>query len=241
MLSWFTIIRRRPDQAGLRPGQVMLTFDDGPNLEDNVTPDLLDVLHRHNVKAGFCLIGNQIKRHPDIVRRMHYSGHLLINHTTNHIHPTRQSTAELIDEAESCDAELSRALGIPNYRSDYFRAPYGIVTPAVRRMRRRLNFTPVLLTHYSWDTRFGPQNYQEVVDQTLTSARRRNGGLFVLHDGTLGEKTDDEPAWPESPRNRSWVPAAVDEMLTTWKHEGLEVVCFQNKNAQQTRLTGKCA
>ncbi|MEO1982588.1 MAG: polysaccharide deacetylase family protein, partial [Fuerstiella sp.] len=105
VLSLFTIIRRKPSLTGLQPGQVALTFDDGPNLEGNVTPDLLDVLHEYSVKAGFCIVGQQIVQHPDVVRRMYHSGHLLINHTQGHHHPIRQNAATLVEEIDACDRE----------------------------------------------------------------------------------------------------------------------------------------
>ena len=37
-------MRRNPRKVGLVRGEVVLTFDDGPNLSDNVTPRLLDIL-----------------------------------------------------------------------------------------------------------------------------------------------------------------------------------------------------
>ncbi|MGV2385037.1 MAG UNVERIFIED_CONTAM: polysaccharide deacetylase family protein, partial [Thermobifida fusca] len=52
---------------------VALTFDDGPD-PDN-TPALLEVLHKYQVKAVFCLVGDQARNHPDLVRRIVLHGH----------------------------------------------------------------------------------------------------------------------------------------------------------------------
>ena len=224
MLSLFTILRKRLQSTGLQPGEVFLTFDDGPNLEDNVTPALLNVLHRHDVKAGFCLVGKLIDRHPQIVQRMFHSGHLLINHTYRHRHPLRQSYRVLHQEVVDCDAALGRALGIADYRSTYFRAPYGIVTPAVRRVTRRRRMQHVLLTHYGWDTRVGPTSCEPVIRMLLDSARQKNGGLFVFHDGSLCPPIVPEASWSDSSENRIWVPEAVDRIITELKAEGLRFV-----------------
>lgn len=224
MLSLFTILRRNPQKTGLQPGEVVLTFDDGPNLEDNVTPEVLDVLHQHSVKAGFCIVGRQIRQHPEVVQRMYYSGHLLINHTQNHNHPLRQNYATLLDEVNTCDREIGAALGIPNYRSDYFRAPFGIVTFAVRRVTKNLGMTPVLLSHYGWDTRVGPQNCASVVDMMIDNARHHRGGLFVFHDGNLCPPKVAEQDWNCSVENRSWIPEAVDRVVTELKAEGMRFV-----------------
>lgn len=217
-------MRRKPSRAGLNPDEVMLTFDDGPNLEDNVTPEVLDVLHSHSVKAGFCVVGKQIRQHPNIVRRMYHSGHLLINHTQNHDHPLRQNYATLLNEVEMCDRELGKTLGVADYRSEFFRAPYGIVTLAVRRVTRTLGMTPVLLTHYGWDTRVGPHNSGPVVDMLIDNAKLHRGGMYVFHDGSLCPPKVAEDDWQKSVENRSWVPAAVDRVITELKAEGLRFV-----------------
>lgn len=234
MLSLFTIMRRKLQRVGLQPGQVMLTFDDGPNLQDNVTPDLLDVLHQHAVKGGFCIVGQQIKQHPDVVRRMHHSGHLLINHTQHHHHPISQDYHALHSEIIACDHEIGTALGIAEYRSKYFRAPFGIVTLSVRRVTRNLNLTPVLLTHYGWDTRVGPHNFAPVVDMLIADAIRNHGGLYVFHDGSLCPPKVREPDWNRSIENRSWVPNAVDRIITELHAHGLKFVVPQTSSMQTT-------
>lgn len=227
MLSLFTIMRRKPRKVGLNSGEVVLTFDDGPNLQDNVTPSLLNVLHRHSVKAGFCIVGKQVRKHPEVVQRMHRSGHLLINHTTRHKHPLRQNLKTLIEEVEQCDREIGTALGVEDYKSEYFRAPYGIVTPAVRRLTRRLKMTPVLLTHYGWDTRVGPGNFEPVVDMLIANAKKHRGGMFVFHDGSLCPPFVPTADWNDSTENRSWVPEAVDRVVEELKADGLRFVIPQ--------------
>ena len=238
VLSLFTILRKNPQKVGLRPGQVALTFDDGPNLEGNVTPNLLNVLHNHNVKAAFCVVGKQAQRHPETVRRMHYSGHLLVNHTQNHVHPVRQSTQTLVEEIEACDVSIGSALGIARYRSQFFRVPFGIVTVAVRRATKRLGVTPVLLSHYGWDTRVGPQNYADVVDALIANAKQFDGGMYVLHDGSLCRpRQDDSRDWNLSTENRVWVPDAVDRIIRELKAAGMSFVLPRDNNQKQKSRT----
>ena len=61
---------------------IALTFDDGPN--DAATPELLDVLARHGVRATFFAIGNFVRQRPEITRAVAAAGHLLGNHTMSH-------------------------------------------------------------------------------------------------------------------------------------------------------------
>src|ERR1051326_5576475 len=67
---------------GSDPGQMALTFDDGPN--DPHTMHLLDVLARHNAKATFFLIGSYVRQRPEIARAVLAAGHEIGNHTYSH-------------------------------------------------------------------------------------------------------------------------------------------------------------
>jgi len=62
--------------------KIALTFDDGPNPE--YTPLLLTKLAEYRVSATFFLIGRNLKRHPEIGRRIVQEGHEVGNHTYNH-------------------------------------------------------------------------------------------------------------------------------------------------------------
>lgn len=62
---------------------VYLTFDDGPIPE--VTPWVLDLLDKHNIKATFFMVGDNIRKHPDEFRMVVECGHRIGNHTFNHI------------------------------------------------------------------------------------------------------------------------------------------------------------
>ena len=84
------MIRTRPSaQAG---DVVYLTFDDGPDAR--FTPQILDVLARHNARATFFVVGINVQRFPHIVERMIDEGHTLANHTWNHEDLTRLTRAE---------------------------------------------------------------------------------------------------------------------------------------------------
>ena len=62
---------------------VAVTFDDGPGAESTMM--LLDGLKERNVRATFFLVGENIKGHEDIVKRMHDEGHIIGNHTYTHV------------------------------------------------------------------------------------------------------------------------------------------------------------
>jgi len=68
--------------APRRPGELGLTFDDGPN--PAWTPQLLDLLASHEVKATFFLVGKFAQAEPELVRRIQSAGHLIGNHSWSH-------------------------------------------------------------------------------------------------------------------------------------------------------------
>ncbi|QBI54961.1 polysaccharide deacetylase family protein [Streptomonospora litoralis] len=100
---------------------VALTFDDGPDPDD--TPRLLGVLREHRVKAVFCLWGEHVRQHPEIVRRIAAAGHTLCNHTMRHDDMSTWSPADIRADLRATNDAIRDA--VPHARIPYFRAPYG--------------------------------------------------------------------------------------------------------------------
>ncbi|MFI6985645.1 polysaccharide deacetylase family protein [Embleya sp. NPDC050154] len=104
------------------PGnQVALTFDDGPSPQ--YTPQLLQVLKKHQVKAVFCVVGEQVEWQEATVRAIVADGHTLCNHTYRHRDLTTVSPAEIEADIKQTDARIRAA--VPGVEIPYFRAPYG--------------------------------------------------------------------------------------------------------------------
>lgn len=66
-----------------RERAVYLTFDDGPIPE--ATPYVLDILAKYNIKATFFMVGDNVRKYPEIYERVVKEGHRIGNHTHNHI------------------------------------------------------------------------------------------------------------------------------------------------------------
>jgi len=74
--------------------KVALTFDDGPH--PRYTQELLDGLRERNVKVTFFLIGKSAEKYPEIVKNIEKDGHLIGNHTYNHVQ------LNLLSKEEQC-------------------------------------------------------------------------------------------------------------------------------------------
>ena len=99
---------------------IYLTFDDGPR--HGHTSRLLDVLAANDAKASFFLLGEQVEKYPDIVRRMVAEGHQLGNHSYDHPRFTRISRSLQLNQIERTEKLLS---AIDGKREHRFRPPSG--------------------------------------------------------------------------------------------------------------------
>lgn len=164
---------------GSDPGQMALTFDDGPN--DPHTMHLLDVLAQHQAKATFFLIGKYIRQRPDIVRAIRAAGHAIANHTESHPNLIFASAARLRRELESCRKALEDATG---ESTSWFRPPFGGRRPNVLRMVRRLGMEPVMwsVTGFDWKAKSADEIVRTVVRQIDTRSHSQSE-IVLLHDG----------------------------------------------------------
>lgn len=113
-----------------------LTFDDGPTIK--ATPKVLDVLKEENVKASFFVIGKYVSKHPELVKRAYEEGHYIANHGYGHNNKKLYASSEsFINEIESTDKEIGKAIGVHNYHSYIFRFPNGYMSPNNRLKKKR--------------------------------------------------------------------------------------------------------
>ncbi|MER6920456.1 polysaccharide deacetylase family protein, partial [Streptomyces spiralis] len=100
---------------------VALTFDDGP--DPHGTPRLLEVLRRHHVRAVFCLWGDHVREHPEVVREIVRDGHELGNHSLHHDDMSAWTPERIRADLRQTSALIQRAA--PGAPVRWFRAPYG--------------------------------------------------------------------------------------------------------------------
>ena len=102
------------------PKRVALTFDDGPY--PNLTRQLLDGLRERGVKASFFVVGENAKAYPDVIEMMYEDGHLIGNHTYNHVQLDKISKEAAKEEIEATNQKIFEITGV--YPA-WLRPPYG--------------------------------------------------------------------------------------------------------------------
>ena len=105
--------------------RAFLTFDDGPSSN---TPQILDILNEKGIKATFFVLGSNVEKNPDMVKRMYDEGHFIANHGYSHVYEAiYQSPQAVLDEYNKCNQVVRDAIGEQEYNSHLFRFPGGLV------------------------------------------------------------------------------------------------------------------
>ncbi len=100
--------------------KVALTFDDGPNAK--YTEKLLEGLKERGVQATFFLLGERVERSPDIVKKMYTDGHLIGNHSYEHVNLSTLSDEAAVVQVNKTNEAIYKVTGeFP----EYIRPPYG--------------------------------------------------------------------------------------------------------------------
>jgi peptidoglycan/xylan/chitin deacetylase (PgdA/CDA1 family) len=163
-----------------RPGELALTFDDGPNAM--WTSRLLDILAKHEARATFFLLGGRAAAQPDLVRRIAAAGHTIGNHSWSHPNLARTRASRVREELRLTSETLQQIIGAP---VKFFRPPFGARRPVVFRIARELGLEPVLWNAMTsdWSEPSADQIAKELMKKIDGLERRGDAANIVLHDG----------------------------------------------------------
>jgi len=166
--------------APRRPGELSLTFDDGPN--PVWTPRLLDTLAQHQVRATFFMLGSYAEREPALVRRAAAEGHLIGNHSWSHLNLAMTGAGRVREELRRASQTLEQMTGAP---VRWFRPPFGARRPAVLRVARELGLQPVLWNAMTsdWEEPSAEAITERLGHKIDRLERRGWAANLVLHDG----------------------------------------------------------
>lgn len=151
---------------------VFLTFDDGPNQE--ITPWVLDFLKEQKALATFFCVGENVKRHPTLYKRILKEGHRTGNHTMKHLNGMKTDKKTYLSSIHETEKHV---------KSDLFRPPYG-------RLNKRLDkylsqkFKIIMWTWLSKD-----YDSSVPIEKIIEASHKiKPGDILVFHDNT---KTKD--------------------------------------------------
>jgi peptidoglycan/xylan/chitin deacetylase (PgdA/CDA1 family) len=152
---------------------VSLTFDDGPIEKTN---KVLDILQTKKVKATFFCIGENVEKHPEIVKRILAEGHSLGSHTQHHGWKYAfESRKNIENEIKKGIETLQKVTGIP---AVLFRAPFGVTNPSIAYAIEKLQLKPIGWTIRSLDTQ--SKDTEQLKNKILKKIKE--GSIILLHD-----------------------------------------------------------
>jgi peptidoglycan/xylan/chitin deacetylase (PgdA/CDA1 family) len=154
---------------------IYLTFDDGPTPE--ITERVLEILDNHHIKATFFCIGDNVRKHSEIVQKIISKQHSVGNHTYSHLKGWKTPTKTYISNTEACEIKLNSLFKIRN--SKLFRPPYGKITPWQSYKLRTLGYKIIMWDVLSkdYDASISAEKCYENVIKNVSS-----GSIIVFHD-----------------------------------------------------------
>jgi len=178
---------------------VYLTFDDGPDPE--VTPFVLDLLRKYDMRGTFFCIGKNVAAHPGVYDRILREGHRTGNHTHHHLNGWKTDDETYLFNV----SEAARLIS-----SDLFRPPYGRIG---RRQLRRLIREPYSMRPVMWSVLSGDFDPAISVAQCVRNVvdHARPGSIITFHDSQKAFPVLREalPVILEIFRQRGWGGAGI--------------------------------
>lgn len=156
---------------------VLITIDDGPDPND--TPKLLEILDRHQAKAVFFVIGEKVKKYPELARMIVERGHELGNHTMTHPQASFWSAGPWRTRREiaQCQQAIEETTGV---KPRWFRAPVGHRTWSTHPITREQGMEVMAWSHRGYDA--VRTDVPQILAQMLEGIG--DGDILLMHEAT---------------------------------------------------------
>lgn len=157
-----------------------LTFDDGP--VPGPTEFVLDTLQHYGGHATFFCIGENIKKHPEVLKKIMDAGHTIGNHTYNHLNGWKTSTDDYKLNVNRCEEQIEKHR-LTGEKTNLFRPPYGRIT---RDQIKVLTEFKIIM----WDVLSMDYNINLVSEKCLKNTIHvcHPGSIIIFHDSYKAEK-----------------------------------------------------
>ncbi|MGC4836542.1 polysaccharide deacetylase family protein [Micromonospora vinacea] len=155
--------------------RLALTFDDGP--DPRYTPQVLALLSEYDVRATFCVVGENAQNHPELVQSIVDAGHTLCNHSWHHDVGLGARSADAI-RSDLLRTNAAIRAAVPNAPIVWYRQPGGAWTYPVVSVAQQLGMTPL---HWSVD----PSDWELPGASKITAtvlSQAEPGSVVLLHD-----------------------------------------------------------
>lgn len=196
------------------PKTMYLTFDDGPSVEN--TRKVLDILRERNIKATFFLVGENVRRHPEMARQIVAEGHTIGIHCDNHDYDALyKSVDSYVADFEKARQTVYEVTGV---ETNLFRFPGGSVNAYNQKTGKAIirEMTDRGYIYYDWnasleDAVINPDPKQ-LIENGVSTTLGRKKVVLLAHDvvGSTGlcleELLDKLPEYEMKPLSEEVEP-----------------------------------
>ena len=193
-------------QGSTKEKKIALTFDDGP--DSTYTKQVLDILKQHQVPATFFVIGNQVHRHPDVMKRIVDEGHVVANHTWSHPNLMKVSDTKVRQEITKTYQAVEKVTG---KKMAMLRPPYGAVK-GKEKVIQQMGISVI-----QWDIDTLDWKPGQTPDQIIKSVVHHvSPGSIVLQHSGGGDRSATVQALPQLIQNlkqQGYQFVTVNELL----------------------------
>tara|TARA_B100000900_G_scaffold408081_1_gene421774 strand:- start:9540 stop:10154 length:615 start_codon:yes stop_codon:yes gene_type:complete len=152
---------------------IYLTFDDGPH--PIITPWIIDLMNQYNAKGTFFLIGDSVRRNPDLYQLYKNNGHKVGNHTYRHVKGWQSRKKKYLKEIAQCAKFV---------KSSLFRPPYGQINlQGIREIKKQ--YKVVMWDVLSWD--FDTETTSEICLSNVINYSKE-GSIVLFHENEKSMK-----------------------------------------------------
>ena len=174
--------------------RVFLTFDDGPSSNTN---QILDILNERGIKATFFVLGSNVEKKPEVVKRMYDEGHFIANHGYSHVYETiYQSPQAVLDEYNKCIQLVRDAIGEQEYNSHLFRFPGGLVGGKYADIKNQANDLLLQnnIVHVDWnalngDSEMTNPTIEYEIQRIQETVGDKQSVVILMHDAQAKKVT----------------------------------------------------
>jgi len=153
---------------------LFLTFDDGPS--PITTPFILKTLKKYDAMASFFCVGENIMRYKEVALSIVKAGHMIGNHTQNHLNGWKVKDKEYLQNVQKCNETLNSILNISN---DYFRPPYGRIKASQVKLLNP-NYKIIMWDYLTGD--FDITLDKKMCVSKFKKSEIQSGSIIVFHD-----------------------------------------------------------
>lgn len=156
-----------------------LTFDEGYEYNNN-TAKILDTLKAKGVKAAFFVTGAYVKSNLDLVNRMANEGHLVCNHSVNHLNQVEaiKNPKKLEDDIAGLQTLYKEKTG--NNLASFLRPPEGVYSERTLKFINDMGYRPVFWSFAYKDWLRDNQPDKKFAIEKITG-QFHPGSVLLLH------------------------------------------------------------